>query len=177
MKAFITSIGESTTELCKWSLKRQGFDVEVIKDAGTSLAHKLWQISNVADDDYLRVDADTVVNANIQLLAQQQDLWWYQSLTFDWWKQDITHGGIQLIRKQALPAIKRHINEIERLDRPESYLYRLQEFHNPRKCGTFDMICGVNGYKQSDVLRVKDTKERRQQTGYDWELALRLNSL
>ena len=27
MKAFVTSIGEPTTDLCVWALERQGFDV------------------------------------------------------------------------------------------------------------------------------------------------------
>ena len=176
MKAYICSIGETTTKLCEWSLKRQGFDTVII-ESDTSLWQKLNLIFTLESEDFIRVDADVVVNSNIKELIKQTDLWWYQSLTFDWWKQDITHGGIQFVRKEAIPEIRDHITEAHYKERPESYLYRLQEFHNPRKCGTFDMICGLNGYKQSDMQRVKETKERRQQTGYDWELALRLNNL
>lgn len=177
MKAYITSIGEPTTQLCKWSLERQGFEVHTIQDPKTSLAHKLLMISKLADDDYIRVDADIIVNQNVRDLIKETDLWWYQVLTFDWWKQDITHGGVQFVRKAALPFIRRHIQEIAGIERPESYLFRLPEFHNPRVCGTFEQVCGLNGYKQDDVNRVKATKDRRNQKGYDFDLALELNKL
>lgn len=177
MKAYLTSIGETTTELCEWSLKRQGFDV-VLLQSKTSLWDKLKAIFEDADDDFLRVDADVVVNKNVVDLVKQKDLWWYQALTYDWYKQDSTHGGVQFIRKPAIEAVRKHIDEARRLNRPESYLYRLREFHEPRVCGTYEAICGLNGYKQTDMQRVKNTKsDRGQYSNYDWLLAERLNAL
>jgi len=178
MKVYITSIGESTTGLCKWSLERQGFQVIVLNDP-SSLWDKLNRIfSDTDEEDILRVDADVIVNKNIKELVQQNKLLWYQSLTYDWFKQDITHGGIQFIRKETISIIRKHINEAIRMDRPESYLFRLEEFHNPRVCGTFEKVCGLNGYKQFDKQRVKDVKERRgQMDNYDFELAERIEQL
>lgn len=176
MKAYITSIGERTTELSKWALERQGFEVVVIENK-SSLWEKLYRIYSDEKDDFLRVDADVVVNRNVQEMVQHDSYLWYQALTYDWWKQDITHGGVQFIRKDAIPIIREHIMEAEHKERPESYLFRLEAFHNPRQCGTYEEICGLNGYRQDDVQRVKATKERRNQYGYDWELALRLNNL
>ncbi len=178
MIAYVTSIGESTTELCKWSLERQGFQVFVLNDP-SSLWDKLDRIFKASiKGDVLRVDADVIVNRNIKELVKQTDLLWYQSLTYDWFKQDMTHGGVQFIREAAIPIINKHIDEAHRLERPESYLFRLQEFHNPRVCGTFKKICGLTGYKQTDKQRVYDTKLRRGQIdNYDFELAERIEAL
>lgn len=175
-KAYVTSIGETTTDLCVWSLERQGFEVELVQSP-TSLWDKLRYIFAKEHDDFLRVDADIIVNANVKELIKQDELWWYQGLTYDWFKQDTTHGGVQFVRTPAIAVVQRHIEEAHRLERPESYLFRLPEFHNPRVCGTFEKICGLNGYKQADIDRVRQTKERRGQDGYDWELAKRVEEL
>lgn len=177
MIAYVTSIGETTTDLCVWSLERQGFAVRLIKDP-TSLWDKLRRIFAEADDDFVRVDADVVVNRNIKELVNQTDLVWYQSLCFGWFSQDVVHGGVQFVRKEAIPTVREHINEAQRLERPESYLFRLEAFHNPRVCGTFNKVCGLHGYGQRDIDRVKETKLRRGQwDNYDFELAERLSAL
>ncbi len=179
MKAYVTSMGENTTDLCIWSLERQGFETILIKDT-TSLWNKLDHIFEDANDDFLRVDADVVVNNNVQELVDQKHLWWYQSLTFGWFKQDIIHGGVQFIRKECLTSVRNHINECQYMERPESYLSRLEEFHNPRMFGTFEKVCGIHGFGQSDddTKRAKLTKTIRGRYGeYDWELAERLSAL
>lgn len=177
MKAIVTSIGETTEDLCIWSLERLGFKVELIK-SNSSLFDKLVQIFSKEDDDFVRVDADVIVNRNILELIKQDEAWWYQAMTFDWFKQDITHGGVQFIKKECLSAIREHIHEAADKDRPESYLCRLQEFHNPRRFQTFEKICGLTGYKQDDIKRVKETKLRRgHYDEYDWELAEMIEQL
>lgn len=129
-------------------------------------------------NDFLRVDADTIVNKNVKELIKQDELWWYQGLTFDWFQQDTTHGGVQFIRRPSFDAIKSHIKEAEKMERPETYITRLSEFHNPRRFGTFEQICGLNGYGQEDITRIKLTKFRRnQQDNYDFELAKRISAL
>jgi hypothetical protein len=62
MKAFVTSIGEPTTDLCVWSLERNGFEV-VLLNNGSLLADKLKSIYEQATDDFVRIDADVVVNS------------------------------------------------------------------------------------------------------------------
>lgn len=177
MKAYVTSIGEPTTDLCIWSLERQGFEVELIK-GDDSLAHKLEYIYSNTDDDFLRVDADVIVNKNIKLLEFPTKSWWVQPLTFDWWKQDVTYGGVQLISNKALPALRRNITAHLDAERPETDMSRLPELFNPRRFSSVDILVGLHGYKQSDVNRVIDTKERRGQLGlYDFELAERLNNV
>jgi hypothetical protein len=177
MKAYVTSIGEPTTELCKWSLERQGIDVEVVKGSDSFNA-KLEYIYHEADSDFLRVDADVIVNRNVSQLIEQcpEDIWWWQSMSFDWWRQDIGYAGVQYIKKQCLPILRKHISEVQHLDRPESLMYRLEEFHNPRRCESSTIVCGLHGWGQNDLDRVKAIKEKRHQmANYDFELARRLN--
>lgn len=185
MKAFITSIGEPTTELCKWSLERNGFDVYVISQNSTtlnisSLAQKLKYIYAMADDDFIRVDGDVIPNKNLTLekvnASCPSDAWWVQYMTFDWYKQDLTHGGVQYIKKEALPILRENIGKFMESERPESQMYRLEEFHNPRKCITSSLLMGVHGYGQNDIERVKATKTRRMQS-YDWDLFDRIQAL
>lgn len=178
MKAYVTSIGEPTTELCCWSLTRLGFDVVLVESVATSLWSKLYQIFHYAQGDFLRVDADVIVNKNVLELVEQKDLIWYQALTYDWHKQDIAHGGVQFIRQEAIEPVKRAIYEAQQKERPESYLYRIEAFHNPRVCGTFEKVCGLNGYGQEDIQRIKQTKERRgQMDNYDFELSEKISKL
>lgn len=194
MLAVVTSIGEPTTDLCIWSLQRNGFTVKVIRDPYSSLWEKLKHIYIGTDEDFLRVDADVIPNRKVtaSYLEKQEyvyDLqtvnpahstaWWLQFSAYDWFQQDVMHGGIQFIRKEALPALRAHVDEFERAYRPETYLYRLEEFTNPiRRCVAVNVVAGLHGFAQTDIERVKDTKERRGQMGnYDFELAERLNNL
>jgi hypothetical protein len=179
VKAVITSIGELTTEVCKWSLERNGFETILIQDKNTLLAEKLEQIYKEIDEDFVRVDADVVPNNVLtpELMSNfSNGFWWYQFLTFDWFKQETTHGGIQLVKKEAIPILRANISRFKNAERPESQMYRLEEFHKPRRCKTINAIMGLHNYK-NDIERVKEVKKRRGQSNYDWELAERLNSL
>lgn len=178
MKAFVTSIGETTTDLCVWSLERQGFDVELIYNETSTLAEKLEVIYQRADDDFIRVDADVIVSRNIKELFLPKDVWWVQAKCFGWYSQDIINGGVQLISKKALPILIENISKYRYAERPETQMFRLPEFNNPRRCITQDILCGIHGYKQNNIERVIETKKRRGQLdNYDFELAERLNAL
>jgi len=173
MKAFVTSIGESTTEICVWSLERQGFDVELVK-GNDRLSDKLEYIYNATDDDFLRVDADVIVTRKVKLLEVPPGAWWAQAQCFGWYSQDVIYGGVQLIKKECLPALRKHIVNHLTDERPETSMSRLEEFYNPRRFVSVDLICGIHGYK-NDVDRAKTTKDRRGQFDFDFELARKLN--
>jgi len=178
MKAFVTSIGEPTTDLCVWSLQRQGFDVELVQSNST-LWDKLNYIYHVADDTFLRVDADVIVNRNAaQLVFLDEDTWWVQGMCYGWYSQDVIYGGVQLYGKQLLPILRRNLEAARALERPETYMSRLPELHNPRRFVSSDLVCGLHGFRQDDYDRVIATKtKRRQLDNYDFELAKRLDSL
>lgn len=180
MKAYITSIGEPTTDLCVYTVERNGFEAVLIQDANTTLAQKLKQIYEQADDDFIRIDADVVMNKTLNtksVVSYQNDKVWTQFKTWDWLQQSVCHGGVQFIRKAALPVLRKNIDTFMEAERPESQMFRLDEFHNPRKCETSNWIVGLHAYK-SDLEAVKIVKTRRKQLdNYDFDLVERLNAL
>lgn len=174
MRAYITATHEPTLDLAKWSLERWGFEVVVVQ-GDDRLSDKLSHIYHDAKTDFVRMDADVIANSNVQmlLLLGASDMWWEQYLTFDMYKLDTTHGGIQVIKQEALPFLRRHISEYMHDERPETRMYRLDEL-NPH-CATREVILGVHGWGGQDVKRVKTTKsERLQLDRYDWELVERM---
>lgn len=187
MIAVVTSIGEKTTGICCWALARNGFNVKLIKSDKTTLFDKLKYIYNNINEDFVRVDADVVVNKNFNenaikiITAKHQDVWWFQFLTYDWFKQDVAHGGVQFIKKEALVDLKTNIDVYEKAERPESQMYRIDSFCEPiRRAITIELVAGLNGYgqTQADIDRVIKTKIRRKQiNNYDIELMTRLNKL
>lgn len=172
------SIGEPTTDTCVWSLKRLGFEVVLIADERTSLWDKLkLMFDEVGYEDFLRVDADVICNRNVlKLVEWQSQAWYIQSLCWDWLKQDLGYNTPSFIRREALSAIRTHLNEAQYEERPETYLTRLPEFYQPRRAETANLICGLHGYAQADYERVKQQKQRRGQD-YDWELFEKVNAL
>jgi hypothetical protein len=178
MKAYVTSIGEITTDLCVWSLERNGFEVVLIKDPNTTLAQKLKQIYEMADDDFVRVDADVVPNRNLKpenLITHFEFEWWRQYKCYGWFSQDVIFGGIQFIKKEALPALRSNIDKFMNESRPETCVSRIKEFYDPRRFSSSDIVMGLHGFAAQDVERVMATKEERgQYANYDWELADKL---
>lgn len=183
MKAFVTSIGEPTTDLCVWSLERNGFDVEILLDKST-LAEKLAQIYKIANADFIRIDADIIVNRNLtpdllyMLANEDDDIWWWQFTAFDWYKQDLAHC-MAYIRPQALPALRANIGRFKDHIRPETEISRIQDLYNPRRMATYkEEIMGIHGYGIKDTKPVMKLKASRGQSHlYDFELSSELDRL
>lgn len=183
MKAYVTSIGEPTTDLCIWALERNGFDVQLYGNPKQTLQEKLvltYQNAAFMHEDFVRVDADVIVNQIFTPKFVQDEIleeqWWNQYLTFDWFKQNTGFGGVQFIKKEALSALLKNVRRFADAERPETELSRIKEFYNPRRFESVNAIVGLNNYK-NDIIRVKQTKERRNQKGYDWSLVARLEKL
>lgn len=176
MKAYITSIGEPTTDLCEWSVKRLGFDVVMVYNETSSLADKLEYIYNQADDDFIRVDADVIVNKNLLAVNNMnKNLLWVQYKTFDMYKMDITNGGVQYYSKKLLSTLRANIVKFKHDDRPETRMYRLPEFKERWRFKTAENIVGIHGFGQRDIDRVKSTKNgRKYSEDYDWALVERM---
>lgn len=179
MRCYITSIGEPTTKLCVEQLSER-FEV-ILLENNTTLWEKLKWIYENESEDFVRVDADVVPNKNLTAdfvgSLARNDIWWVQFLTFDWFKQDVAHGGVQFIKAEAIPHLRKHIDEAMNKERPESYMYRLGVFHEPRRCESHPIVMGLQNYK-NDMERIKATKVRRNQLeNYDFELAEKLNAI
>lgn len=170
MRAYIFSIGESTAELAEWAVKRLGFNTTVVYNPDTSFWTKLRWLYSHETDDFLRIDADTIVNKNLLKLEPQDNCWWHQCYVWDWYSQDIGVAGINWVKKEAISYLRQHIDKFENAERPESQMFRLDEFHHPRRCEVYNLLCGLHGYGQRDIERIKATKERRKQEHYDWPL-------
>jgi hypothetical protein len=184
VKAAIFSVGEPTTDLCRWSLERNGFEV-ILFQGKTSLADKLRYLYDEFDEDIVRVDADVIVNRNFtpnQLKTVKESMahiWWWQFTTFDWYKLDIAYGGANLILKEALPDLRANVELHKDHIRPETMLSRLPEFHNPRRFETWSHeIMGIHGYGIKDIKPVIQLKSNRGQSHhYDFEMTSKLNQL
>lgn len=180
VKAFVTSTGEPTRDLCIWSLERRGFEVVLLEDESTTLAQKLAGIYVMTDDDFVRVDADVIVtrpiDKTIEYFPATDKTWWLQFQTYDMYKQRPTNGGIQFIRREALPALRANIGKFLHDDRPETRMWNLDEFHKPRRCQThLQHMAGLHGFGRQDLERVKKTKlGRKEPEVYDFELAEKL---
>jgi hypothetical protein len=182
MKAFVASIDEPTTDLCVWSLERNGFEV-VLLNNGSLLADKLKTVYEQADDDFVRIDADVVVNKSFTPQFAKDhlipDAWWMQFLCFDWLKLDLAYGGTQLITKEALPALRANVDNVHAHDRPETALSRIEEFYNPRRFQSSTAVVGIHGFALGEHLdRVIYQKKKRSYYGtFDFELARKLEEL
>ncbi len=181
MKAYITSIGESTTDLCKWSLERNGFEVVLIEDKTTTLANKLKQIYEMTNDDFLRIDADIIVNRNLTpklLESLDKKIWWWQFRCFDWFRQDLGHN-ISFHRVETIDILRCRVPEVLLSLRPETELSRIPELYNPRRFETYeDRIMGIHGFGIKNLKPVKELKKARDQLdNYDFELTEKLNDL
>lgn len=187
MIAYLTTIGEKTTDLAAWSLKRNGFEVHTVSGNDT-LASKLKLIYEEAihiDQDFIRIDADIVVNNtctpetinNVFNDPVNKDAWWVQAQTYDWYQQNIGYGGIQMIRREVISLLLENIDKFKDHERPETELTRCYGMYNPRRFESYDIVLGLHNYK-NDMERVKSVKQRRGQlSNYDFELAERLEAL
>ena len=60
MRAYLTSIGETSEQVCKNQLNKLGFEVILMNDK-EDWPTKYKKFINLADDDCLRIDADVIL--------------------------------------------------------------------------------------------------------------------
>ena len=68
MKAYLTTIGELTTDICKKQLERFGYEVIVLGGI-EAWPDKYKRFIETANEDCIRIDADIVPNENIKEIA------------------------------------------------------------------------------------------------------------
>jgi hypothetical protein len=175
MKAYITSIGERTTDICKWQLERLGFDT-VLLDKKESWERKYRKFIETANEDCWRIDADVIVNKKIKKVSGiiYSTAIMIQFKVFDFYKNDIHIGQPIFYKKEAIDIIKKNIDEI-RPDRPEASAWRLEEI-NPRTY-TDDTILGMHGFFQDKETRERARENkiaRKQIDDFDFELVEKL---
>lgn len=177
MRAFVFSIGESTTELCVEQLEKFGFDVVLWQDS-TPLWKKLYKLYWQPDEEIVRVDADIIPNENIlELINIDDDCWWHCASGWDLYKNDIAPISIHYMKQEALVAARDYISRGKDELRPETYVWRSRPFMQPRRCEVVPLVCGIHGYGQKDQAeRIKTMKSLRNQP-YDWDFIEKMQDI
>lgn len=181
MKAYVFSIGEKTTDLCVELMREMDFEVILLQDK-TSLWSKLKQFYELAlqtnGQEFIRIDADIIPNKGVLDLIKINDgCLWHCAVGWDWYKQKRDTISIHHMKREAIEKCLQNIESAKDKDRPETHLWRIEEFHWPRVCHQVDISCGIHGYGQSDQRdRVKALKRMRGQE-YDWDLVQRIEAL
>lgn len=177
MRAYVFSIGESTTSLCCNLLREMGFEIILLNDKETSLWDKLKAFYEDAiasgEEEFLRVDADIIPNKDTLRFIDvpfSRKLQWKCAMGWDWYKNCVTPISIHHMSIDAIKTAYDHIEEAKEESRPETYLWRLPEFERPRSCWNLELYCGLHGYgQQSERERIIKLKKERGQE-YDWKL-------
>lgn len=179
MKAYLCSIGETTTQLCKEQLERYGFDVVMLDRQDQSWQDKYLEFIDTANEDCIRVDADVIPNKNIELIKEysQLDFTIVSFMGWDFYKNDLSIITPIFYKKEAILEIRDNKKEIGS-SRPETDAWRLPNIVDK----TFNsfMIVGIHGIAQeeADIERAKLNKTVRKQIDlYDFELADKIINL
>lgn len=181
MRCYVFSIGENTTDLCVELMQEMGFKTVLYKDP-TSLWSKLKRFYADAlktrDEEFIRIDADIIPNKRVLDLIKVNDgCLWHSAVGFDWYTQQRGTISIHHMKREAVAMCLENIESAKEENRPETYLWRLEEFHWPRVCHNVDINCGLHGYAQKEQRqRIKNLKASRSQD-YDWSLVERIEAL
>lgn len=182
MKAYVTTIGEKTTELCCSQLEKFGFEV-VLLDKIESWESKYKRFINMAHEDNencLRVDADVIVNENIKTLGGNHltpRILIESGSLYDLYRNGVFRGSPIFYTKKAIGIIHRYKSMLHP-NRPESSACRLDGI-NPHKYQS-DTIVGMHGFFQNRDAVEKamiNKKDRKQQDLFDFELVDKLMNL
>lgn len=179
MEAYVTSIGERTTQICCDELKRLGFEVILLGDR-ESWINKYSKFIKSANEDCFRIDADVIPNSKMLLAPDlKKDAWAIRSWVWDLYKNDLSITGPVFYRKQALDIIRENLDKLNP-NRPEATALRLPEV-NPH-IFLADLILGIHGLQQSDetIERARKHKIERghlKKYNYNFDLVRKLKEL
>ena len=183
MKAYVTTIGEKTTDICCEQLKKFGFDVLVLRGDEPWLdKYKKFIISalqNVGDEGCLRIDADVVPNKEIKEVGMEapNDALISVYTLYDLYRNGLFLGSPIFYKKEAIEIIKKNLDKLNPL-RPEASACRLPEINDKKFFS--EVVVGMHGFFQDDIviMRARQNKEARGQIDkFDFELVEKLVKL
>ncbi len=170
MKAYLTTIGEPTTNIARFQLDKLGFEV-ILMDVKEPWIQKYTRFIEQANENCLRVDADVVVNRHILDCLRLGDDVMAQFSCYDFYRNDIHASWPIYYGKNILNILKQNIEKLE-IARPEASAWRLPEIQ-PHTV-TFEGCYGSHGIgADKDMIdRAIDNKIKRgQMDEYDFALA------
>ena len=176
MKAFLTSIGEATTSICKWQLERFGFEV-VLLDKIEPWIDKYKRFLEMADEECLRIDADIIPNERIRIFQDsgylRKNALLAKAYTYDFYANGLMPTAPVYYSKGITKGLKDRITDI---DRPETSIWRLRDLHE--KAIVLSEVVGIHGFFQArkDIDRGVNNKQVRDQNSqYDFDLLDKLS--
>lgn len=188
MKAYVTSIGENTTEICCEQLRRFGFEVILLAgvEPWIDKYKKFIDLAIKNNESCLRVDADVIVNShvtrvhNLELINQYfnnvpQSPLMLQFKTFSFYKNDFNIGNPVYYSIGALLKIKENIDSLD-VNRPEASAWRLPEV-NKHTFTIDNFLIGMQSFFQDQThydRHLEHKIQRKQIEEYDFELAQRI---
>lgn len=185
MRAYVTSIGERTTQICCDQLKRRGFDVELldsIKPWYEKYTEFIFKAKSYGKD-CVRVDADVIVNRHFTPLNVVEDselmhnMLMLQYRIFDFYKNDIGAGQPVFYSAAAVQIISQSTECLDRA-RPETSAWRLPQINKMTR--TVDTVVGMHGFYQDEptIGRAwRNKMERKQMGSFDFELVSQITNL
>lgn len=177
MKAYLFSIGESTTDLAHWSLKRLGLEVVLLQDPATTLWDKYVEFLQRAQHEagpVVRWDADVIaLPALTEMIKrfQAQDMhWWWSGSGYCHLRHDLVPVSGQVMRPEVIRLGLEHMHEFRSHSRPETSLSRVPGMYNPRRFTVVPDFVGIHAWRQTpaDIGRVMQQKADRGQVGW-WD--------
>lgn len=179
MRAYVTSIGEKTTDICCDQLMKFGYDVVLLKK-DQSWPDKYRQFILSTEEDCIRVDADVIVNEKVKLFQNEvltNKYLMMQGSLFDFYQNGIFVGQPVFYSKKVFPIIRRMLHIMDER-RPETFAWRLGDV-NPFT-HSLEEVMGMHGFFAGPeaLQRAKENKVNRGQIKkYDFELAEKLQAL
>lgn len=179
MKAYVTSIGEKTTEICCEQLRKFGFEVVLLdkEELWEGKYKRFIRMAHESNEDCLRIDADIVVNENIRKVGEPFEGLIASYNLYDLYRNGIFKGSPIFYTKKALGIINRYQSMLHP-NRPESSACRLDGI-NPYKYQS-DLIVGMHGFFQNRATierAITNKTDRKQQGLFDFELVGKLMKL
>ena len=179
MKAYVTSVGEKTTNICVEQLRKFGFEVVLLGEK-ESWPDKYKRFLNMANEDCIRIDADVIPNKYLaeaywEAFQYHPRMLIIQYRTYCFYKNQLAITSPLFYRKEALDILK--TADIDK-DRPEAIAWRHPAIND--RTYTSDKVVGLHGFFQDDETfkrAVTNKHNRGQIDEYDFVLAEQLRTL
>ena len=145
MKAYLTTIDEPTTDLCKSQLEKLGFEVVVI--AGVEAwEFKYKRFLDMAEEDCLRIDADIILFNDFKMPLFSEPILMAQFQVVDYLKFQI-HTGQPVYYSKGLLDIAKTLPVVAH--RPETSMWRRPEIIKYTK--TIEKVVGLHDFPMNKL--------------------------
>lgn len=183
MKVYVTSVGETTTDLVRWQLKRMGFNV-VLLGKKQSWYEKYCEFIQRAEKDdrhCVRIDADVIPNKHLKRIAdgfmKSPSYMLVQFHTYGFFRNELSITCPVIYHADAIKIISDNLKHLDP-NRPETSAWRLPLINDDTY--TSRAVVGIHGLFQDEetiARHIKHKIDRKQNDFYDWDFVQRAKPL